>query len=64
MMGHEDKDFTVAFGRIYASNVALIHVVECYRGIEADYLLTINVFKNLVAFLYVYTAMNWVSVKG
>ena len=58
MMGHEPKEFTVAFGTIYASNVALNYVVECYRGIKADYVLSINVFKNLVAFLYVYTAIN------
>ena len=56
--------FKVSFGTIYAPNIVVTYVVECYPRVAAECLVTINVFKNLVAFLFLYTAVNWVSSRG
>lgn len=42
----------------------MTYVVESYPGTAAEALVAINVFKNLVAFLFLYTAVDWVSSRG
>ncbi|KAF2801514.1 MFS transporter [Mytilinidion resinicola] len=54
----------VSFGTIYAPNIAVTYVVECYPRVVAECLVAINVFKNLVAFLFLYTAVDWVASSG
>jgi hypothetical protein len=54
----------VSFGTIYAPNIAITYVVECYPKAAAECLVSINVFKNLVAFLFLYTAVDWVASSG
>ncbi|KAF2496528.1 MFS transporter [Lophium mytilinum] len=54
----------VSFGTIYAPNIAITYVVECYPRVVAECLVAINVFKNLVAFLFLYTAVDWVASSG
>lgn len=39
-------------------------MVECYPDFAAESLVAINVFKNLVAFLFLYTAVDWVNSSG
>ncbi|KAJ4286512.1 hypothetical protein N0V90_013212 [Kalmusia sp. IMI 367209] len=54
----------VSFGTIYAPNVAITYVVECFPKAAAECLVAINAFKNLVAFLFLYTAVDWVASQG
>lgn len=61
---YRPKWVTVSFGTVYAPNIAITYVVECYPRVAAECLVTINVFKNLVAFLFLYTAIDWVSARG
>ncbi|KAF2999652.1 hypothetical protein E8E13_000105 [Curvularia kusanoi] len=54
----------VSFGTIFTPNIAITYVVECHPGMAGESLVMINVFKNLVAFLFLYTATNWIASKG
>lgn len=54
----------MSFGTVYAPNIAITYVVECYPKAAAECLVTINVFKNFVAFLFLYTAVDWVASSG
>lgn len=54
----------VSFGTIFAPNIAITYVVESYPKFAAESLVAINVFKNLVAFLFLYTAVDWVASSG
>ncbi|KAH7083974.1 MFS transporter [Paraphoma chrysanthemicola] len=54
----------ISFGTIYAPNIAITYVVECYPRAAAECLVSINVFKNLVAFLFLYTAVDWIASSG
>lgn len=54
----------VSFGTIYAPNIAITYVAECHPKLTAECLVSINVFKNLVAFLFLYTAVDWVASSG
>ncbi|KAF2032571.1 putative MFS transporter [Setomelanomma holmii] len=54
----------VSFGTIYAPNIAITYVVESYPKAAAECLVSINVFKNLVAFLFLYTAVDWLASSG
>ncbi|KAJ8118507.1 hypothetical protein OPT61_g524 [Boeremia exigua] len=54
----------VSFGTIFTPNIAITYVVECYPSMAAESLVMINVFKNLVAFLFLYTATGWIAAKG
>jgi hypothetical protein len=39
-------------------------VVESHPDFAAEALVVINVFKNLVAFVFLYTAVSWVQDSG
>ncbi|TLS29317.1 hypothetical protein PpBr36_00008 [Pyricularia pennisetigena] len=54
----------VSFGTVYAPNIAATFVVEAHPQHAEEALVAINVFKNLVAFLFLYTAVDWVQSQG
>jgi hypothetical protein len=54
----------VSFGTVYSPNIAITYVVESCPHFAAESLVAINVFKNLVAFLFLYTAVDWVQSQG
>lgn len=54
----------VSFGTVYAPNIVITYVVESYQNFAAESLVAINVFKNLVAFLFLFTATDWIASQG
>lgn len=54
----------MSYGTIYAPNITITYVAECYPNFAAESLVSINVSKNLVAFLFLYTAVDWVASRG
>lgn len=54
----------MSFGTIYAPNIAITYVVECFPATASECLVAINVWKNLVAFLFLYVAVDWVASQG
>ena len=63
-----DTDFaillSVSFGTVYLPNVAITYVTDCYPQFASDCLVTINACKNLVAFIFLYVAVDWVNDQG
>jgi hypothetical protein len=57
-------DALVSFGTVFAPNIIITYVVESYPHTAADALVVINVAKNLVAFLFLYTAVEWIASSG
>ena len=55
---------TVSFGTVYAPNIALTYVVESYPDFAPEGLVIVNAFKNLVAFIFLYVAVNWIHNSG
>jgi hypothetical protein len=58
------NDAAVSFGTVYAPNIVITYVVESYHNLAAESLVAINVFKNLVAFLFLFTAVDWIASQG
>jgi hypothetical protein len=56
--------FSVSFGTVFAPNIAITYVVESRPKQASEAMVAINFFKNLVAFLFLYTAVDWVAAKG
>ncbi|KAI6356227.1 hypothetical protein MCOR25_007917 [Pyricularia grisea] len=54
----------VSFGTVYTPNIAATFVVEGHPDHAEEALVAINVFKNLVAFLFLYTAVDWIQSQG
>ncbi|KAF4550084.1 Hypothetical protein D9617_18g032750 [Elsinoe fawcettii] len=54
----------VSFGTVYTPNIAITYVVESHPDFASDCLVMINVFKNLVAFVFLYVAVDWVQTSG
>ncbi|KAJ4310731.1 hypothetical protein N0V94_008305 [Neodidymelliopsis sp. IMI 364377] len=54
----------VSFGTVYAPNIVITYVVESHHNLAAESLVAINVFKNLVAFLFLFTAVDWIASQG
>lgn len=54
----------VSFGTVYAPNIAITYVVERFQDISAETLVIINAFKNLVAFIFLYVAVDWIAAEG
>ncbi|KAI1450434.1 MFS transporter [Annulohypoxylon stygium] len=54
----------VSFGTVYAPNIALTYLIDCYTPFAQEILVVVNVFKNLVAFLFAYVAVDWVNSQG
>lgn len=56
--------YLVSFGTVYAPNIAITYVVERLQDISAETLVIINAFKNLVAFIFLYIAVDWIAARG
>lgn len=54
----------MSFGTVFAPNIVITYVVECRPKQASEAIVAINIFKNLVAFLFLYTALDWVAAKG
>ncbi|SPO07008.1 related to MFS transporter [Cephalotrichum gorgonifer] len=54
----------VSFGTVYAPNIAVTYVVESRPKHASEAIVIINVAKNLVAFLFLYVAVDWVAARG
>lgn len=54
----------VSFGTVYAPNIAVTYVVDSYPRFAAESLVLINVFKNIVAFVFIFVAVNWIEADG
>ncbi|KAI5200549.1 hypothetical protein E4T39_05703 [Aureobasidium subglaciale] len=54
----------LSFGTVYGPNIALTYVVESHPEFASDTLVVINVFKNIVAFIFLYVAVEWVKDEG
>jgi hypothetical protein len=61
---NNSNTLAVSFGTVYSPNIAITYVVESCPQFAAESLVAINVFKNLVAFLFLYTAVDWVQSQG
>jgi len=57
-------EYIVSFGTVYSPNIAITYVIESYPRLASEGLVVINVFKNLVAFVLVYLAVEWVQSDG
>lgn len=42
----------------------ITYVVESHHKFATESLVTINIFKNLVAFLFLFTATDWIAAQG
>lgn len=49
---------------MYAPNIAIIYLVDSYPGIAGQGLIAVSSFKNLVAFLFLFTVVGWTSSQG
>lgn len=49
---------------MYSPNIAITYVVESHPETAADRLVVINVFKNIVAFIFVIVAVPWIDSRG
>lgn len=54
----------VSFGTVYAPNVAMTYLLDSYPVFAQEILVAINVTKNLVAFLFLYVAVDWINAQG
>lgn len=54
----------VSFGTVYSPNIAMTYLLDCYPAFAQEILVAVNVIKNLVAFLFVYVAVDWVNSQG
>ncbi|OQD88300.1 hypothetical protein PENANT_c004G03769 [Penicillium antarcticum] len=54
----------VSFGEVYTPNIALTYVVHRHQEHAAQCLVLINIFKNILAFLFLYEAVPWVTSQG
>ncbi|KAH6983965.1 MFS transporter [Ilyonectria destructans] len=54
----------VAFGTVYAPNVAVTYLVDCYPAFASEVVVIVNIVKNTIAFVFLYTAVDWVQSKG
>ncbi|KAJ5133073.1 Major facilitator superfamily domain general substrate transporter [Penicillium atrosanguineum] len=54
----------VSFGEVYTPNIALTYVVHRHQKHAAQCLVLINIFKNILAFIFLYEAVPWVTSQG
>lgn len=54
----------MAFGTVYAPNVAMTYLLDCYPAFASEVVVIVNVVKNTIAFVFIYTAVDWVQSKG
>jgi hypothetical protein len=49
---------------VYAPNIAITYVVDSFPEQSAQCLVSINVFKNMIGFLFTYQAVTWIQKQG
>lgn len=49
---------------MYAPNIAITYLVDSYPQFAGECLVVVNAFKNLVCFIFLYVAVDWVSKEG
>lgn len=54
----------VSFGTVYTPNIAITYVTQRHQRDAAKCLILINIFKNLVTFVFLYVAVDWVNKNG
>lgn len=54
----------VSFGTVYTPNIAITYIVHLHQREEAKSLVLINILKNLVAFVFLNVAVDWVNKEG
>lgn len=54
----------MSFGTVYAPNITMTYLVDCYPLFVQELLVSINVTKNIVAFIFLYVAVDWVEAQG
>lgn len=54
----------VSFGTVYTPNIAITYIVHLHRTEAAESLVLINVVKNVVAFTFLYVAVDWADKEG
>ena len=42
----------------------MTYLLDCYPAFAQEILVVVNVVKNLIAFLFVYVAVDWVNSQG
>lgn len=54
----------VSFGTVYTPNIAMTYLLDGYPAFAQEVLVAVNVSKNLVAFLFLYVAVDWIEDQG
>ncbi|EAU38173.1 predicted protein [Aspergillus terreus NIH2624] len=54
----------VSFGSLYTPNIGITYLTQRHQQDAAQCLVLVNVVKNLVAFLFLYEAVEWVQSQG
>ncbi|KAH2061412.1 hypothetical protein KXW21_001184 [Aspergillus fumigatus] len=54
----------VSFGTVYSPNIAITYLAHWHQKDAAQCLVLVNVVKNLVAFTFLYKAVEWAESQG
>ncbi|KAJ5605339.1 hypothetical protein N7510_010493 [Penicillium lagena] len=54
----------LSFGSVYTPNIAITYIVHRHQRDAAKSLVLINVFKNLITFIFLYVAVDWANKSG
>ncbi|KAH7039586.1 MFS transporter [Microdochium trichocladiopsis] len=54
----------LSYGTVFSPNIAITYVADSFPMYSSECLVAINACKNLVAFLFLYVATEWVSSRG
>lgn len=54
----------MSFGTVYSPNIAITYLVDSYPQVAEECLVIVNAFKNLVSFVFLYVAVDWVASEG
>ncbi|KAJ5787444.1 hypothetical protein N7457_002434 [Penicillium paradoxum] len=54
----------LSFGSVYTPNIVVTYIVDRHQKDAAECLVLVNIFKNLVAFLFLYVAVDWAQKNG
>lgn len=58
------KDILVSFATVYTPNIAITYIVESFPASASESVVIINAGKNLVAFIFLFVAVDWVHSQG
>jgi hypothetical protein len=54
----------VSFGTMYGPGIAITYVVSSFPRYDSQCLISINLFKNVLAFILLLEAFTWIQVQG